>query len=561
MAKKSFGKIIGIRKSLRWRIVTVLLAAAMLPLALAGFGSWIVFGQLLEKESLGQMRTIVESHANAIDAHLSERLHLLRLAAESHSIDEMIQPGRLQKLLDDLNRSSNRGFIDLGVINAEGNHLAYTGPYDLQNKNYSQSDWFREVNIRGEYISDVFLGFRQVPHCIIAVKATDNNLTWILRATISSDQFDALVKAGALGEGGDAYIVNRSGQYQTTPQYGALLDTVPQPMAGFHPGLRDRRIKIGETTKIQATTWINDNRWMLVVERDLAAVQAPVDQAIVKGANVVLVAVMFLALITFIATRHLTRQIDKATAEREEMSRAFVRSAKLASIGELTTGLAHEINNPLAIISAEQTNISDLLRELGGDSEAKEQLLLSVVRCQAQVQRCAGITRKLLQFGRSQESRVVPTEIAPRLTEIADLMRRHAGVRNVGIETEIEKDLPQVMVDPLELEQVLVNLINNSLDAMPEGGKIAIKTFRDGNRALLEVTDTGSGIAPDIIDRIFEPFFTTKPVGKGTGLGLSVCYGIVNSWGGSMEAKSAPGLGTTMKIILPLREGGRINNQ
>ncbi len=556
MARDAPGKLTGTERSLRWRIVTVLLAAAMLPLALAGFGSWIVFGRLLEESSLAQMRTIVESHARAIESHLSERRRLLFLAAESHDLEDILGSSRLAALFEDLNRSSNRGFVDLGVIDADGNHVSYVGPYDLQEKNYREAEWFKEVNARGEYISDVFLGFRQVPHCIIAFKMIEGSRSWILRATISSEQFDALVKTG-LGEGSDAYIVNREGVYQTAPRDGAVLDRAPQPVSSFHGGVREREIETGGKGKIQVTTWINDSRWMLVVERDLAAVQAPVNQAIARGARVVLVAVVFLVLTTAFATRHLTRRIDKATAEREEMSRAFVRSAKLASIGELTTGLAHEINNPLAIISAEQTNISDLLQDMQGDGDTKDQILDSVKQCQGQVRRCAGITRKLLQFGRSQESRVTLTDLAPRLTEVSDFLGRHARVRNVAIRTEIEENLPRVMIDPVELEQVLVNLINNSLDAMPQGGDVVVRAFKENDRVVVEVSDTGTGIPPEALDSVFEPFFTTKPVGKGTGLGLSVCYGIVRSWGGTMEARSSPGEGTTMRIFLPLKPEGK----
>jgi len=553
MPGQPFDKLVKIGQSLKWRIVIVLLFAALLPLALAGFGSWIVFGKLLEQKSLEQMKLMVESHAEAIEVHLSEQIRLLRLMAESHSLNEFSKGENLRKLFYDLNRSTMGGFVDLGVIDHQGKHLAYVGPYDLQDRNYHDTDWFKEVDIKGEYISDVFLGYRRVPHCIIAVKIVEGNDSWILRATINSVQFDALVKMGTPGEGSDAYIVNREGLYQTTPRLGNLLDKAPDSVEAFHTGLRDRRVVADGIAKLRVTTWINDDRWMLVVERHLAAIQAPVNEAIAKGAYVVLLAGIFMVFITILATRHLTRQIEKTTAEREELSRALVRSAKLASIGELTTGLAHEINNPLAIISAEQTNISDLIQEPDSDPETLELILNSVKRCQAQVKRCAGITQKLLQFGRSQEPKLEQTDVAPRLAETVNLMYRHARVRNIDIITEVQENLPRVLLDPVELEQVLVNLINNSIDAMVDGGKILMKSYREDNNVIIDIIDNGHGIPADTLDRIFEPFFTTKPVGKGTGLGLSVCYGIVQSWGGTIEAMSTAGRATTMRISIPVR--------
>ncbi|GAG06911.1 unnamed protein product, partial [marine sediment metagenome] len=165
--------LFGERKTLKWRIVAVLLVAAMLPLILSGFGSWVVFRDMLEQKSYEQMRSLVKSHARAIEDHLTGRLHLLQFTADSRAFGEMSDIKQLQRTLSNLNRSSNQSFIDLGVIDANGDHTAYIGPYDLQDRNYSQEDWFKEVMISGSYISDVFLGFRQVPHCIIAVKADD----------------------------------------------------------------------------------------------------------------------------------------------------------------------------------------------------------------------------------------------------------------------------------------------------------------------------------------------------------------------------------------------------
>lgn len=552
MTRGGVGELMDRVPTLRWRIVLVLLTAALLPLALAGFGSWIVFGDLLERKALEQMHTIVRSHARAIEDYLSERVNLLRLSAESGSLDELSSEGRLRDLLADLNEASGGGFVDLGVIGAEGDHLAYAGPYDLRSRNYLETDWFREVMARGVYISDVFLGFRRVPHCIIAVRQSARGGAWILRATINSDQFDALVGADVLGENTDAYIVNREGLYQTTPRAGTLLEKAPTAPGAAHPDVRNRRVTVEGPDKIEVTAWINEGRWMLVVHQDLAAVKAPVNQAIVRGAYVVLIAVLFLVATTFIATWHLTRRIDTATAQRDEMSRAFMRSAKLASIGELSTGLAHEINNPLATITAEQTNIADLAGEMNGDERGR-MILEAVERSKRQVQRCADITKKMLQFGREQDSTLQPTDIAPRLVEISSLLHRRASVRNIVIALDLEDDLPPVLIDPLELEQVLVNLINNSMDAIGDGGgRIRVGARRDPDRIHLEVEDDGAGIDPDDSDRIFEPFFTTKPVGSGTGLGLSVCYGIVHSWGGRITAESGPGKGTTIHIFLPL---------
>ena len=541
--------------SLRWRIVATLLTVSILPLVVAGFGGWIVFGNLLEQKALEQMRILVHDHAKAIESNISNRIHLLHLLAQSHSIDNIRNPERLQDFLLDLNQSSDGGFIDLGIIDINGNHLAYVGPYELKDKNYHATDWFKEVMIRGVYVSDVFLGFRQVPHCIIAVKSTQGKSPWILRATINSQQFDELVKTGVSNKIDDIFIINKDGIYQTTPKGGSLLDKSPLPINDFFRGVGYQKFTQNDTTWMIVNSFVNDNRWILIVKQELATVLEPVNQAITKVAKIVIIAVALLIITTFLATWHLTNQIDRANAEREEMSRAFVRSAKLASIGELATGLAHEINNPLAIISAEQTNISDLASDLNIDESDAEQINDSVKRCKEQIRRCANITGKMLQFGRKQDSSLEPTDITPRLKEIIALLERRASVRNIDIKMEVQENLPRILVDPIEFEQVIVNLINNAIDALPQGGLITIEAFQKDDRLILNVLDNGIGISPENIERVFEPFFTTKPVGKGTGLGLSVCFGIIHSWGGRIKAESLEGTGTKMQIILPLQSG------
>ena len=533
------------------RIVIILLAVSLLPLCLVGFGSWFVFGRLLEKKSLELQRSVVESHARSIEAYMHENFQLLQLLTETCSFNEISDTERLSELFKGLNYSTSGGFIDVGVIDRNGTHIAYVGPYDLRERNYAKADWFEEVMMKGVYISDVFLGFRQVPHCIFAIKKDNGNNPCILRATINSDHFNRIVRTDFLGETGDAYILNREGLFQTTPKTGSVLDQSSMTNPIFHRGVLDRKVYMDGVVKIQVTTWFNENRWLLVVEQDASEVRAPVTSAVTNGALVILIAVILIVITTFLATRHLTNRIEKANAQREEMYRAFMRSAKLASIGELATGLAHEINNPLAILSADLTNISDLISELEIDQKSLDDMSESLNRSKNQIQRCKSITTKMLQFGRKHETELKPTDPTKSLHDIRDLMNRQALVRNIELMLDAKHDLPSVMIDSVELEQVIVNLINNSFDALPEGGKVEIIARTVGKEILIEVKDNGSGIPKQDLERIFEPFFTTKPVGQGTGLGLSVCYGLVKFWGGKLEVESNPGDGTTMRIHLP----------
>jgi two-component system NtrC family sensor kinase len=399
-------------------------------------------------------------------------------------------------------------------------------------------------------VSDVFMGFRQVPHCVIAVKRQEGDHAWVLRATISSDRFEAIVRAEQLGTTGNAYLVNKEGIYQLPPRNERVLAKSRIGVPRAHSGVSSQKIEVGGRTLIQTTTWLNNDRWMLVVEQDEAEIRAPVHQAVMRGVVVVGMAAVLVIFATIIATRFLTRQIDSANRERDELSKDLLRSAKLASLGELSTGLAHEINNPLAIILSEQTNISDLVLQLPAEHPDRQDMLESVERCKRQVERCGGITAKMLQFGRTREPRNQPTDVKPKLEEIVDLMQKRAQLKNVRLVLSAEPDLPPLVLDPTELQQVIVNLINNALYATGQGGEIAVVAARDGPRVRITVRDNGCGIPREHMSRVFQPFFTTKPVGQGTGLGLSVCYGIVRNWGGTMGVESQEGVGTEVRILL-----------
>jgi two-component system NtrC family sensor kinase len=246
--------------SLRRRIIAILLGVALLPLGLTGVGAFVVFSRLLEAKALELQRAVVSSHAEALESFLRRQRDLLRLLAETHSRAELGDEQKLRASFEQLDRVSDRGFVDLGVIGADGVHLAYVGPYDLRDRNYRDAPWFQEVLVRGEHISDVFLGFRQVPHVIVAIRLHDAEGFWVVRATINSATLDALVATSALGRTGQAFLVDRQGRNQTKPQAGATLDAAPIPAPTPHAGARQVRARLDGRDCLLTTVWVNSGR-------------------------------------------------------------------------------------------------------------------------------------------------------------------------------------------------------------------------------------------------------------------------------------------------------------
>lgn len=537
---------------LRWRIVAALLLVSAVPFIVIGSGAWTVFRQLAIEQTLAAHRTMARAHAVAIDMYLTEKLHALDMVARTNTLAELTIADELRAVFSEMAGVHHNAFVDLGVIDEHGKHLAYVGPFDLIDRTYGEAEWFQTVMAQGSIVSDVFLGHRQAPHSIVAVRRQSPNGWWILRATLDNRSLHALVRSLEVGTTGDVFVVNREGLYQTPPRDGAVLSQSPLVEPPVHQGVRDQRVSGLSDNMRQVTTWLNGGRWLLVVQQPESEILAPVSRAVAVGGLIAAVALTLVLAATILITSHLTRRVELANRQRDEMYADVLRSAKLASLGELATGLAHEINNPLATISAEQTNLGDTISDLALPADVLDSLGKSIERCKRQVARCGNITAKMLQFGRKTETVLRDTEVEPVLREIGVLLERRARANNAELHLLIEPNIPPAWLDANELEQVLVNLVNNSIDALGRGGNITISARRDGDEVVFEVRDDGCGVAPEDVDRIFQPFFTTKPVGQGTGLGLSVVYGIVHGWGGTINAESAQGKGTTISIRVPL---------
>lgn len=236
-------------------------------------------------------------------------------------------------------------------------------------------------------------------------------------------------------------------------------------------------------------------------------------------------------------------------------SRAVARSEKLAAVGRLAAGVVHEINNPLATIAACAEALESRVADGAyGSSPDVEDLREYLQLIRAEAFRCKNITNGLLDFSRARAVERLPVDAADAVEAAARLIQHQKRGPEVQIEVEREEQMPQVAADPGQLQQAVIILAENAIDAMPEGGRLTLRTRGGGadeGGVVIEVIDTGQGIRPEIRERIFDPFFTTKELGRGTGLGLAVCYGIVTEHGGRISVDSTPGRGTTFRIWLP----------
>jgi two-component system NtrC family sensor kinase len=251
------------------------------------------------------------------------------------------------------------------------------------------------------------------------------------------------------------------------------------------------------------------------------------------------------------AVTHVITLGEDITA-RVEANRAIGRAERLASVGRLAAGVVHEINNPLATIAAcAEALESRVLEGAFGSSDEVEDLkeYLGLIRSEAF--RCKSITNGLLDFSRTRASQQMPVSMTDVVNSAARLLSHQRRGEAVEIRVEAEKNISFIAGDEGQLQQAVIALSTNAIDAMPDGGRLTLRTRNEDGYVLVEVSDTGHGIAPENLTKIFDPFFTTKEVGRGTGLGLAVCYGIVTEHGGRLDVQSTVGVGTTFTISLP----------
>lgn len=246
-------------------------------------------------------------------------------------------------------------------------------------------------------------------------------------------------------------------------------------------------------------------------------------------------------------------KLETTLAELSATTQQLWQASKLATMGELSASIAHELNNPLATVSLRVEALLTRLPENHRDRHALEVVM-------QEVDRMAALVNNLLQFSRRSHRQISTLDVCEEVGNSADFVQYHLRSRKVGVVFEFADSLPTIQADREQLRQLFLNLLTNASDAMPEGGTLTITataTYLEGSPAVqLEFVDTGEGISAENLEKIWEPFFTTKSEGKGTGLGLAICRRIVEQHGGTIALKSGIGHGTTARIVFPATGGG-----
>lgn len=541
---------------LHLQIIGLTLLVAITPLVLLGGAIYDQFARAHEARIEDQMRLLANSQSSAVEVFLRERANLLTMLVETHTYEALSRQGFLVDLFETLNqRSDMLGLVDLGVIDATGLHVAYVGPFNLGGFNYSQQAWFNEVLTKGKYVSDAYMGFRLFPHIIIAVRGRTGGQHWILRATIDLEMLNRMVRTAQSGRMGDAFIVNATGIYQTKPRFGGeMLGNSDIDPRQFSQGATIVTKKaMGKVASYYAGAWLQEKDWLLVIRQQTDDEVGGLLHARNTAFVIIVLGVLAIVVTTVFIAHIVVRHLESAHRDLDSLSAQLVQSDKLAALGKMATGIAHEINNPLAVIGEKAGWMKDLLEEeTFRDSPNLKEYLASVDKIEEHVERARKITHNMLGFARRMEPRLDDVEVNHVLDQTIELLANHARMQNIHIVKHYHTSLPVIASDHAQLQQVVLNLINNAIDAIGSDGNIDVATALENHHVVIRIKDDGPGIAKELQRHIFDPFFSTKTTGHGTGLGLSISYSIIEKLGGTLSFHSEPGKGTTFKVCLPM---------
>ena len=547
-----YGESAGRYQRLRRNMIVLMALITFVPLFLMALVNRYQYQKTLNLETVEPLRIRMNETRRSFEMFLAQRQSALSLISSIDDLDELLDEKVLARTLTGLKREIG-GFVDFGVVDSEGVQLAYVGPYDLRGKHYADQRWFQEVAIRGTHVSDVFLGYRQFPHFVIAVQhlsPTDD--WWVLRATIDTEKVKEVLRGSASDVHSDTFIVNRAGVLQTPSKfYGDALETLPMelPPPSYEPAVLEMEDPAGKEILL-VYTYITSPAGILMTVRPKA--EALKSWYTLRTESLVLLffSTIVICIVVFRLSGRLVRRIAESDREREVASHQMQYSSKLATIGRLAAGVAHEINNPMAIINEKAGLMRDLI-DLDPAFPKREKLLPLTESILTSVNRCRTITHRLLGFARRMDVGKEDTDLNHVVREVVGFLEKEAFHRSVEVRLELDEDLPMIPSDQGQLQQVFLNILNNALEAVSEGGRVVIRSWiRNHQSVAVSFEDNGCGMSKETLEHIFDPFYTTKGT-YGTGLGLSITYGIVEKLGGTIEVESEQGVGTTFKVYLP----------
>ena len=491
--------------SFRRGLCAILLVLVLVPLIIISVLSHNQYRQLLEDEELDQLVLNLEESQSTIEAFISELTSVVKFVASGDCHKNVLDSENLKKILVRL-QNEYPGFVDIQVVDSNGTQKAYAGPYHLKNYNYSSQIWFQEVLERGVSISSVFTGFRNIPHFVIAVSRNpaSEDKKCVVRVTINASTLQEFVNTINSGYADDLFLVDSERIAQTTSQkYGGLgskctlhdtgrtdhsLKGVSSPRWPGSPcpsrpttqeSFQGRRIN-------HAVADLADTPWKLVLVKEQYLHAKSWVLFKIRLVTIFLSCAIVAVFVIVEISHALTAHIRESDRKRQQLYSEAESSNKLASIGRLAAGVAHEINNPLSIINQKTGLVQDFM-EMTDDFAHKGAMAEALGGIQSSVERCKIITHRLLGFARQTDVDIEEIDVNDTMREVVEFLAKEAAYNQIKLEFNLSPDIHRIWSSRGPLQQVFLNIINNAIDAIGSGGTISLAS-RQINDNLIQIT-------------------------------------------------------------------------
>ena len=536
---------------LRGKIVTLMILITVAPLSFLSFIIYRNYKSNLAKAAERPLLDLTDKGKHTVDLFFKEHVTAINLIAGLYSFEELSDADGLNQIFYVLKQEVD-GLVDIGIVDVSGRPVNYAGPHDVSDKSYIDEKWFQETVNRNVYISSAKTNFHQKSYISISLIRRASSTPHIILVKIDPSRIATLLQPLVVELQGDAFLVSHDGVIQTpAPHYGKALGP-----ASFTVDLNRTATDVLEKTDLQGRAFslayakLDQSDLTLQLLRPRSEIAETWTRAKTYLLLAFFVGLGFIVTIIFQLSRVLVERIREADEKREYAFRELKHSQKLSSIGRLAAGVAHEINNPLMIINEDAGLIQDLL-DKGQDLKSLKEISELAQSISRSVDRCRKVTHRLLGFARRLEPKLEILSLNEVLEEVVSFLELEARQREINIRKHYADELPAILSDRGQLQQVFLNILSNALAAVSEGGSIMLKTFEEGRHSVaVVIEDDGAGMSEDTLKRIFEPFFTTKTE-YGTGLGLPISYEIVSKLGGDIKVHSREGEGTMFTVCLP----------
>jgi signal transduction histidine kinase len=546
-----------------WAIgIFAVVVAALLPLVAATIIHYRLIQKSVDSEIILRTERVTSNTRRAVTFFLEEHLNALIFTVNEIEYEKLTNSDHLAELLRNLKLGFG-GLTDLSVIDHTGIQIAYAGPFKMEGKNYSNQVWFVECQKHHSYVSEIYRGYRDLPHFIVVVKSfRPDGSFFILRATLETNQLIQTLSSYRTGEHADIFLVNRSGVIQTASKhYGDIFQKMALPIPDYSP----RTQAVIETDNQKRpiirgyafiSTQIASTPFILMVVKQKAGMTKVWRQLNANFNWFVLLDIIAILIVIPITCTFIINMLYLTDKAKAEAMAVMEQNCQMASIGQLAAGVAHEINNPLALINETAGYVKDLF-VIKKQYSKDDALLENIDYILEAVERCGTITKQLLGFSRKYDVKIQRVNLNEVISDVLNFHNKEAEYRNINVSVDVPEDIPEIETDRGKLQQILVNLINNAFQALDNGCSLAIQASNEGSdKVRITISDSGCGMPAAHLAKIFDPFFTTKERDQGTGLGLAITYGLVKKLHGTIFVESKENVGTTFTITLPFKHQG-----